>query len=59
MDQRIKLREAYRNMRSEGRWPKPQPASKPSGTFQHFDTEEKRQLHLDQVAWAQKNGAPF
>jgi hypothetical protein len=42
-----------------GRWPKPQPASIPSGTFQHFDSEEQRQRHLEQVAEAQKNGAPF
>lgn len=53
------LRDAYKNMRAEGRWPKPQAPEKISGTVCMFHTEEARQLHLMQVAEAQANGSPF
>lgn len=63
MDQSIKrreqLRDAYKNMRAEGRWPKPQAPGKMRGTVQMFPTEESRQRHLIQVAEAQASGSPF
>lgn len=63
MDQSIKrreqLREAYKNMRAEGRWPKPQAPEKISGTVCMFPNEEARQRHLMQVAEAQASSSPF
>lgn len=53
------LRDAYKNMRAEGRWPTPKAPERIIGTVRMFPTEEARQLHLMQVAEAQANGCPF
>lgn len=56
---REKMREKWLEMAKLGMPIKPRAASKPNGLFQHFESEDQRQLHLQQVEEAQKNGAPF
>lgn len=53
MDEQIKKRATDDYAKSKQTWPLNGP------TFKHFKTEEEKKQHKQQVAEAQKQGAPF